>query len=237
MATEADTTRIATDALEQVIGDATALERQRNGLTAPARELHASLLRFFERHGRPPHREELVDLGADAGLDSEGVELSLGALERGDLAVRDERGDVLSAYPYSGMPTRHLVEFADGGSVYAMCAVDALGIPLMTGRAATVISSDPSSGQPVRVTVTDRGAAWEPRGPGVFVGRQAGEGTIAETCCRVIDFFASADAAEAYHRDRRTAGMWLDQAQALEAGRLAFATMLDDAGAGKACGC
>lgn len=238
MTTGTDTARIAAaDALEQVIGDATALQRQKGMVSDSARDVHRSLLRFFERHARLPADGDLTELSAEAGLRPETLRAALAELADADLVIHDERGEVISAYPYSGRPTRHRVEFAGGESVHAMCAIDALGIPLMTARDATVFSSDPSNGQAVRVTVRDGVAQWDPVDAGVFVARRLGNGSVAETCCQVIDFFASPDAATRFHEGRETQGIWLDQAQAFEAGRLAFGAMLEGTDRDEACRC
>ncbi len=237
MTSKAGSLRIASEALERVIGDASALQRQKGMLSRHAHDFHRALLRFFERHGRSPINGELAELAAEAHLRREAVEAAVAELAHVDLLALDERGEVASAYPYSGRPTRHRVEFADGGSVHAMCAVDALGIPLMTGRDATVTSTDPSSGRAIRVEVRDGGVHWDPAEAGVFVGRKRGKGSIAETCCQVIDFFASPEAAAEYHQRGDTQGMWLDQAQALEAGRLAFAALLDATDRNGECRC
>src|SRR5262249_58871257 len=55
------------------------------------------------------------------------------ALPISDL-VHAANGVVAVAYPFSGMPTRQQVELDGFPAVYAMCAIDALGIPAMAGR-------------------------------------------------------------------------------------------------------
>jgi len=42
--------------------------------------------------------------------------------------VRDELGDIVFAYPVSALPTAHRVTLQDGRQLYAMCAVDAMGV-------------------------------------------------------------------------------------------------------------
>lgn len=42
--------------------------------------------------------------------------------------VRDELGNIVFAYPVSALPTAHQVNLQDGRQLYAMCAVDALGV-------------------------------------------------------------------------------------------------------------
>jgi hypothetical protein len=42
-------------------------------------------------------------------------------------------GQIDIAYPFSRQPTGHIVRLTGHPPVAAMCAIDALGIPLMTG--------------------------------------------------------------------------------------------------------
>jgi len=42
--------------------------------------------------------------------------------------VKDDAGDIVFAYPVSALPTSHRVSLRDGRKLYAMCAVDAMGV-------------------------------------------------------------------------------------------------------------
>ncbi len=42
--------------------------------------------------------------------------------------VKDDAGDIVFAYPVSALPTSHRVTLRDGRKLYAMCAVDAMGV-------------------------------------------------------------------------------------------------------------
>jgi alkylmercury lyase len=112
-----------------------------------------------------------------------------------------------------------------------MCALDALGIPLMTRRTARIRSADPISGQPITVEVDDEGWHWQPVTTVVLAGMVArGEacGSVADCCCPSINFHASPRDADAYRQAHpaMTAEL-LDQAGALEAARRIFRGLLD----------
>jgi hypothetical protein len=79
-------------------------------------------------------------------------------------AVHLVNGIVAVAYPFSGTPTPHRVELDGLPAVYAMCAIDALGLPAMTGRDGRITSADPADGTPIEVTV--RGGGWSWARPG-----------------------------------------------------------------------
>jgi len=70
-----------------------------------------------------------------------GVEDILGQLEEKGVIVRDENKAVVAVYPVSALPTRHRVQLADGRTLYAMCAIDAIGAAFTTNQDATVESS------------------------------------------------------------------------------------------------
>ncbi len=55
---------------------------------------------------------------------------AIDVLARLDLVYIERRVRLVSvAYPFSGFPTPHMVTLDGGVRVYAMCAIDALGIP------------------------------------------------------------------------------------------------------------
>jgi hypothetical protein len=63
-----------------------------------------------------------------------GVLQAPGELADGDFVCLGPAGQITAAYPFSVLPTRHLVRIAGHAAVFAMCAIDALGISAMTGR-------------------------------------------------------------------------------------------------------
>ena len=70
------------------------------------------------------------------------------------------------AYPFSGSPTRQQVELAGFPAVWAMCAIDALGVPVMAGRDGRIAAVDPRDGAPVVVSVKGAGEAGGGNGAG-----------------------------------------------------------------------
>jgi hypothetical protein len=110
-------------------------------------------------------------------------------------------GVVAVAYPFSGTPTAHRAELDGLPAVYAMCAIDALGLPAMARRDGAISSADPHDGTPI--TVTARGGAWmwNPATVVVVSGRATGcgpTGTSFETLCPNTVFHASAENARAW---------------------------------------
>jgi alkylmercury lyase len=113
-----------------------------------------------------------------------------------------------------------------------MCAIDALGLPLMAGRDGRITSADPHDGTPVKVTVRDGTWSWAPVATVVVAARAADCGTecsSSEVMCPHTVFFASPGSACAYLAGHGNLdGQILDQDTAIECGRLNFGTLLTD---------
>jgi alkylmercury lyase len=196
-------------------------------LPGPLRGLHRAVLRRFLETGAPPTARWVRQAAADTGLDASAVD----ALSAAD-AVHVVNGIVAVAYPFSGTPTPHRVELDGLPAVYAMCAIDALGLPLMAGRDGRITSADPHDGTPVEVTVHDGTWAWAPASAVVVAARATDCGTectSSEVMCPHTVFFASPGSARAYlARHRDLDGQILDQDTAVECGRLNFGVLLTD---------
>ncbi|MGH3303222.1 MAG: alkylmercury lyase family protein [Streptosporangiaceae bacterium] len=192
------------------------------------RRLHQAVLVYFLDHGDPPGRPWLNEQAGRLGLDPPAAYADLAAA---DLVHLDQAGQVAVAYPFSGIPTGHRVQLADAPPVWAMCAIDALGIPQMTGRDGTVTAADPHSGDPVRVEVTGRDWRWNPPGTTVLMA-QAGTCDSSALCsCPHVNFFTSADHARCYLASHpELAGQLLDQHTAVELADMVFGMLLHPVG-------
>ncbi len=171
-------------------------------LAAPVRDLHRAALRRFLDTGAAPTLSWVRLAAAELGLGDPAV----AELEAADLVHFDSQV-VAVAYPFSGRPTRQQVELDGFPAVYAMCAIDALGIPAMARRDGRITAVDPSDGTPVVVSVKGAGEAgggrwrWTPASAAVVYGRTADCGTECgswETMCPHTTFHASRDSAQAY---------------------------------------
>jgi hypothetical protein len=159
----------------------------------PARQAHRAILSSFAVTGMPPGRSTLDHLVPEYDATA-----MLTELHEHDVIRLDDSGDVRAAYPFSAVPTAHRVTIDGGPDVYAMCAVDALGIAAMLGRAVRIASMDAADGSPIDVTVTAAGdTTWSPYGAVVFVGATAtGGAATADRRCGLMNFFASQESAQ-----------------------------------------
>ncbi|MGH3286710.1 MAG: mercury(II) reductase, partial [Streptosporangiaceae bacterium] len=194
-------------------------------LTAPQRDLHRAVLRRFLETGTAPTLDWVRQTADGLGLGDPAVT----RLEAADL-VHFSGGMVAVAYPFSGRPTRQQVELDGFPAVYAMCAIDALGVPAMTGTDGRIAAVDPRDGAPVVVSVRGGQWRWTPAGAAVVYGHTAGCGTGCgswEVMCPHTTFHASRDSAQAYLAARDgIEGEILSQEAAVKLGERIFGPLL-----------
>jgi hypothetical protein len=199
--------------------------RRQAALPAPLRGLHRAVLRRFLDAGTAPALDWVRQAAAELGLGDSAV----AELEAADL-VHSDGGVVTVAYPFSGTPTRQQVELDGFPAVYAMCAIDALGIPVMAGRDGRITATDPRDGAPVVVSVRSDQWQWTPAGTVVVFACTADCGTdceVWEVTCPNTTFHASRDSAQDWLAARPGLdGQILDQQAAIHRGRRNFGPLL-----------
>jgi hypothetical protein len=206
------------------------------------REVQQQVLRSFATAGHAPEVAALAETAARFGTTAA---QALAALQADDYLQLGPDGQIRAAYPFSGVPTPHLVDIDGGPRVYAMCAIDALGMAAMLGTGVMITSADPRTGEVVTVAVPADGrtASWQPATAVVFDGRlisgeacgpgPAARAAAAEACCGYMNFFgtrASAAAWGAAHPG--ITGEILGQAAALRLGVDIFGELLSEASDG-----
>jgi hypothetical protein len=188
------------------------------------RRLHQAVLRHFVDTGSSPSRDWLHARASELGLDPR---VASTRLTEADLVHLDDAGLVSVAYPFSGAPRGHRVALADGPLLSAMCAIDALGVPQMTGRDATITAADPSTGEPIRVDARGGHWRWSPQSAVVLVAGTRANGPSALCTCGHVNYYTRAEQAQAYldaHPD--LTGRVLDQAAAVELAGVVFGGLL-----------
>lgn len=198
-------------------------------LPAPTRQLYDAIRQTFLTQGSPPDQPQLRAAATAAGVD---LARGLADLTARDLLVADAAtGRVSAAYPFSGTPTAHQVTIEDGPTVYAMCAVDAIGIPFMVDRAVTVASREPTSGEPIRLHIepTTGQVVADPVGVVVFVGSTGGGGAACERACPFVNFFRSEEAVTHYRATHpELDGRTLSLPETVEASKRLFGNRSQD---------
>jgi hypothetical protein len=209
--------------LAETFGIVTPIARQRT-LPPPLRQLHQQILRHFAEHATAPEAARLREWADQLDIE---LDEALAQLVSVDLVEADPAtARLLGAYPFSAIRRGHKVQLADGPTVEAYCAIDALGIPAMLNRDVVISSRDPDTGEPIRVTVTNGQASWHPDNTVVVVGSDRSCGPSACCRCPYITFHSSSATAAAHLQAADLAGEILTQPQALTAGALLFGDLL-----------
>ena len=200
--------------------------------------MQQEVLRTFATTGRPLAAPALAETAARYGTTPEAA---LTRLHAEDFLRLGPGGQIRAAYPFSAVPTRHLVDIDGGPQAHAMCAIDALGIAAMLSTGVTITSTDPSTDEPVTVTVHAGGktAAWQPPAAVVFSGQRTWWGPgdsppggralapAEAVCCGYVNFFTAHASAAAWASDHfEVTGQILGQADALRLGTRIFGDLL-----------
>ena len=199
-------------------------------LSAPARQFHRALLRAFLTLGRAPTVAELREPAHDVGGS---VSVFLSELVLRDVLQRDTDGSIRAAYPFSGRPTAHQVLIEGRSPLFAMCAIDALGLPFMVGLIAKIVTHDPVDTTPITIWIepTTGEHVWDPQETVILADqRPLSPIIVADCCCPLINAFASRAQAEAWQQAHPAAGVrLLTQAEAVGEARTLFEHLLDEA--------
>jgi Alkylmercury lyase len=224
-ASSARVTEAPAAVLERIgIGASRAICCRTGELDSGQARLHRRILEAFATSGQCDPRD-VKRWQAEGGTD---VVAALDALETADLIGRDNEGRIVTAYPFSARPTAHRVVIDGGAGVWAMCAIDALGIPFMVGQSATVHTFEPGTGTAVEIAIdpVSDGVDAHPSGA-VAVVAGNGSGSSAECACPYINVFATPEAARNYLADRGDlAGDVVALDQAAQAGQMLFGDLL-----------
>lgn len=199
-------------------------------LPAATRRLHREILSAFAASGHAPAP---ADLAQAAHLADADVANALAELAGLDIIALSTKGELRAAYPFSPAPTRHQVRIDAGPQVYAMCAIDALGVSAMTGRRVTITSEDPETGSAISVAVDGSHATWDPDTAVVFAGARADQQDVpsVDRTCGTINFFATASAAQRWAAQHPAiTGRVLGLDQALAAGIAEFGQLMKPEG-------
>lgn len=197
-------------------------------LTQKEEEVRKAILKAYATSGTSPTVADIMALLS--GLGQQEITSICRRLSEKDLIVwNEEEKRVQSAYPFSGFPTAHAVHLTAGPQVYALCAIDALGMPVMLGQAANIVSRCAECHIPVEVAVAPSGLArYSPRESVVwFPIAEDVCCPVAESRCPDINFFCSSDHRDTWWQARgQPEGLSMTMPEAFEAGREIFGKIL-----------
>jgi hypothetical protein len=185
------------------------------------RRVHRALIDAALTTGNVPSAPELADR---LGSSPEAIREALRVLAAADYLALDADGQVTGLYPFSATPTSHVVVI-DGQRRFAMCAIDALGVPAMLAAEIAIEGRCAVCDASIALRVR-RGAVVSATPPEAMVVARRDEAEPAfAACCPYTVFVCSQEHAEQFAR--RIAGAHtLTLAEALRHGEKIFAGLL-----------
>lgn len=203
-----------------------ALPSRQAQLSPGVRDLHRVVLRAFLTNGRPPRESELRASAAELRLDADAA---FAHLSEADLVHFDSSGHIAIAYPFSGSDRGIHIRQTGGPTVWAMCAIDALGIPQMSVGDVVIDAVDPNTQE--RISIDSHGGrfSWRPESTVVLLASNGCGHTSAESTCPLITFHTSERSALDHLNSQLGAtGKVLSQAQATDLAGSLFASLLSE---------
>jgi mercuric ion transport protein len=199
-----------------------------HNLSAQEDAVRRYILAQYPLHGQAP---TVQDISQALGLTPEDTKIILERLHAWDmLSLEPQSSTIRLAYPFSSVPTSHLVTFdqwPEAKPVHAQCAIDALGLAFMLHRDLSITSSCASCAKTIAITVRDQTiVAHSPFDTVVWAGTIQ-EGPVAASACPAINFFCSAAHVDEWlQRQPNAGGSVISLSEALYIGKAIFQHLL-----------
>ena len=168
------------------------LAKNQNDLSSQDARVHMAILNSYAMQGREPTPAEL------AGL-SDNISRTLTSLQKLDLVVLDDAGQVRGAYPFTSEPRIHRVTIGKH-TVHCMCALDSLAVSPMFQLPTHIHSKCVVSGADIDIQQNiDKVLNLKENREVYFAidwGAANGEVSCADSLCGYMDFIKGDDLAK-----------------------------------------
>lgn len=206
----------------------TILGWDKHDLSAQEKAVRRYILAQYPLQGRAP---TVLDISLTLSLTPDDTKSILQRLHAWDmLGLEPESSKIRLAYPFSSVPTPHVVKFdqwSEAKPVYAPCAIDALGMVFMLHRDLSIGSSCASCAKPIAITVRDQSIVAHSPSDTVVRAGMIQDGPAAASACPAINFFCSVGHAEQWLQSQPNAiGSVVSLGEALYIGKAIFEPLL-----------
>lgn len=205
------------------------LDQWSHRLEAAEDTVWRTTLQLYGASGRAP---SVSDIAVGSGIPPNRVADILCRLQSHDLVALDQTSNrIRLAYPFTESVTGHRVEL-NGHFLYALCAIDALGVADMYDADTAISSPCVHCGEAIRARTAYKGSAVQSFFPvsAVVWYDFAYDGSAASSCCQAIAFFCSEEHLQHWldFQKVRREGIRLTIGEALEVGRAIFGPVLSE---------
>jgi hypothetical protein len=160
-------------------------------ITPSQKEVLRGIFMAILKFKRAPRVEELT-LSLKKSADD--IIRVLDSLEEIDLLVRSKGTQhIVSIYPLSLAPTKHQVVLKDGKKLFAMCAIDALGVANMFNINVEAISQCEWCQQTIDIEIKNGEVVTKSHPQILIWSPRQRETPAAKTCCPLVNFFCSGE--------------------------------------------
>jgi len=157
-------------------------------------------------------------------INLDAVTRHLKTLDENDI-IRFKEGKIESAYPFTTKPTTHQLIIGQS-KTYALCAVDALGVPSMLQKDVSITSSCSYCEKSIAVDFQQSEVNANPGNLVVWMPRKKVEGKSVNCMCPHIDFFCNREHADSWQEKIGYQGVVLNLREAIEVGEFIFGDFL-----------
>jgi hypothetical protein len=158
-------------------------------VTPSQKEVLGAVFKAILKFRRAPAIDELTLSLKKSADEIIGV---LDSLEEGDLLLRAKgTQQITSIYPLSLAPTKHQVVLEDGKRLFAMCAIDALGVANMFNRDVEAISQCEWCQERMNIEIKNGEIVTKSHPQILIWSPKKRESPAAKSCCPLVNFFCS----------------------------------------------
>ncbi|MCH7973161.1 MAG: hypothetical protein IH949_04620 [Bacteroidetes bacterium] len=198
-------------------------------LTEKENEIRKFILTTTPALGQIPQKKEI--LAFINNLDEIELEYILKKLDDYDIIhLIDNNGTISVAYPFSNFKTKHLINFSDDNykSVFAMCAIDALGISFMLNKDIIINSECFYSNEKIKIEImNNKYISINPQGTVVWYDMELSS-CATDSQCQNLNFYSSKENCNSWKKiEKSRTGYLLNMNEALYLGSMCFKNRLN----------
>ncbi|TET54084.1 MAG: hypothetical protein E3J54_02850 [Actinobacteria bacterium] len=203
------------------------VEKKKKYLASIRQMQIASVHRFILYSLSKGQLVESHDIANNLNIDIGITTKHLQTLDEKDI-IKFKEGKIKSAYPFATKPTRHEVKIANQNRTFALCAIDALGIPSMMRKDVLVTSSCPYCERSITIEFKGEKITTKPNNSIVWQPTKKIEGKVADDLCPHIDFFCNTKHAGSWQEKVGYEGISLSLEESIEIGKFIFGGFLKE---------
>lgn len=214
----------AVNALRAMKGTIDFEKKTGRGLSENEDSVRRTILESFPKLGRAPTVDE-TSIAIKIPVD-ETTSIFEQLNDNDIIYLKPGTHKIEGAYPFSNSKTRYGVTIEGKGSCFAMCAIDALGVPYMFDSDTTFDSSCARCDRDIHIEIKNGAIVAETRPKVVVWAGTKRCGPAATSICRTLLFMCSAEHLEDWEKENPGEGMALSLPEALYVGGEIFKDFL-----------